>query len=98
VDVVWLDVQMWTGLRGNFQPFTEVVLDAPDPVPSSPDEWQHWVARSLAEVAAQDGWQAGRYFFSAELRDDNDRTTQVLSQGQWEWSPHIPAALPGEAW
>jgi len=70
MEQVWLDVQMWTGLRGNFHPFTDVVCDAPDPLPDVVDDWQRWATAHLGAVAAQESWQPGRYSYSAEQRDD----------------------------
>jgi hypothetical protein len=85
VDVVWIGVRMWTPLRGHFQQFTDVVCDAPQPEPAAIVEWQRWASDYLGAVAAQDGWQPGRYHFSAERRDDGGHSTEVLAQGMWEW-------------
>jgi hypothetical protein len=86
VDVVWLDVQMWTGLRGNFHPFMDVSCEAPDPPPADPDEWTRWAAAHLAAVAEQEGWQAGRYHYSAERRSDGGHALEVFTPGIWEWT------------
>jgi len=86
MDVVWLDVQMWTGLRGTFHPFTDVVCDAPDPQPAESGDWQHWASAYLGLVAQQDGWQPGRYHYSAERRDEGGHTLEVFARGLWEWT------------
>lgn len=87
MDVLWLDVSMWTGLRGDFLPFTDVACDPPDPAPRSVQEWQEWAAHYLAVVAEQDGWQAGRYHYTAERRDDDERTVEVIVHGHFSWDP-----------
>ena len=86
METVWLDVQMWTGLRGNFHPFTEVACAAPEPAPGIPGEWQQWAGAYLGAVAQLEGWQPGRYAYSAELRDEDGHTVEVLTRGQWEWN------------
>ena len=84
MDVVWLDVQMWTGLRGAFHPFIDVACDAPEPLPAAPGDWQRWAGAHLDAVARHEGWQAGRYHYSAERRDDDGRTLEVFARGLWE--------------
>jgi hypothetical protein len=86
VDSVWLDVQKWTGLRGNFHPFIEVDCRAPDPAPASAGEWQQWATAQLGAVALQERWQAGRYAYVAERRDEDGRSVELLTRGQWEWN------------
>lgn len=86
MDVVWLEVQMWTPLRGQLRPFTEVICDAPDPLPTDATTWQDWAAAYLDVVAAHDDWQAGRYHYSAERRDEGGHTLQVFARGYWEWA------------
>ncbi|WP_246631301.1 hypothetical protein [Pseudonocardia nigra] len=86
MDVVWLDVQMWTGLRGTFHPFTDVACEAPDPLPAIEGEWQRWASQYLGVVAMQEGWQAGRYAYSAERRDDGGHTLKIFARGQWQWN------------
>jgi hypothetical protein len=85
VNEIWLDVQMWTGLRGHVQQFTEVACAAPDPAPVDTVDWQEWAAAYLEAVAEQDGWQPGRYHYTAEQRDDTGRALEVLVRGIWEW-------------
>jgi hypothetical protein len=85
MDTVWLDVQMWTPMRGRMHPFTTVVCDAPDPAPRTTADWQTWAAAYLEIVAGKDDWQPGRYHYTAELRDDGGRTAQVFTRGQWNW-------------
>lgn len=87
VDVVWLDVRMWTGLRGAYQPFIDVACEPPEPLPVEPTGWQRWAGLNLESVAAQEGWQPGRYHFSAEHRDDSGHTLEVFAQGLWELVP-----------
>jgi hypothetical protein len=87
VDTVWLDVSMWTGLRGTFHPFMDVACEAPDPPPVDAGEWQQWACSYLTGVAQREGWQAGRYAYSAERRDDGGHPVEVLTRGQWEWAP-----------
>lgn len=87
MELVFLDVQMWTPLRGNYRPFTDVVCDAPDPAPTDVITWQHWAHDHLAAVAGHDGWQPGRYHFSVEHRDDADHTLQVFARGLWDYQP-----------
>lgn len=84
MDTVWLDVSMWTGLRGNFHPFTDVACDAPEPLPDESAAWQQWAVANLGAVAQRDGWQPGRYHYSAERRDEKGRTLVVLVRGHWE--------------
>lgn len=86
METVWLDVQMWTGLRGNFHPFMDVACEAPDPPPRDPAEWQQWANAHLDAVAQREGWQAGRYAYRAERRDDDGHPVDVLTRGQWEWN------------
>jgi hypothetical protein len=86
VETVWLDVQMWTGLRGTFHPFMDVACEAPDPLPAEGAEWQQWADAYLGAVAQQEGWQSGRYAYSAERRDDVGHTLEVFARGQWEWA------------
>ena len=87
MDTVWLDVSMWTGLRGTFHPFIDIACEAPDPPPGDEGEWQQWATSYLSAVAQEEGWQAGRYAYRAERRDAGDHATQVLTRGQWEWTP-----------
>ena len=47
--------------------------------------WQTWAAAYLEIVAGKDDWQPGRYHYTAELRDDDGRTAQVFTRGQWNW-------------
>lgn len=82
---IWLDVQMWTALRGHVQPFTDVICDVPDPVPVDTTDWQGWATGYLAVVAQQDGWQPGRYHYTAERRDDGGHVLGVYVRGIWEW-------------
>jgi hypothetical protein len=86
VDTVWLDVQMWTPLRGNFHPFLDVVCEAPDPAPAVEGEWRQWASAHLAAAAEHEQWQPGRYHYTAELRDDNGRQVEVKVRGIWEWA------------
>jgi hypothetical protein len=86
MDTVWLDVQMWTGLRGNFHPFMDVACEAPDPPPAGPSDWQGWAGAYLAAVAEQERWQPGRYAYTAERRDDAGHPVEVYTRGQWEWN------------
>jgi hypothetical protein len=92
VDTVWLDVSMWTGLRGNFHPFMDIACEVPDPPPADPGEWQQWASSSLGAVAQQEGWQAGRYAYRVERRDDGGHAVEVLTRGQWEWRPAVTAS------
>lgn len=85
MDSVWLDVKKWTGLRGHFHPFIEVDCKAPDPAPTSPAEWQQWATEQLGAVAQLERWQAGRYAYIAEWRDEDGRRMEVLTRGQWDW-------------
>lgn len=84
MDTVWLDLQKWTSLRGHLQPFTDVMCDAPDPAPQDVAGWQAWAVAYLDVVAKYDNWQAGRYHYSAELRDDGGHTLQVFARGYWD--------------
>lgn len=86
VATVWLNVRMWTGLRGNFHQFTDVASDAPDPAPTLAGEWQQWAAARLGVAAQQDAWQPGRYAYDVERRDDEGRTVEILARGQWQWN------------
>jgi hypothetical protein len=86
VETVWLDVQMWTGLRGTFHPFIDVACEAPDPMPAGTGEWQQWAGAHLGAVAQLEGWQAGRYAYRAERRDDGGHTLEVFARGQWDWA------------
>jgi hypothetical protein len=88
VETVWLDVQMWTGLRGNFHPFMDVACEAPDPPPAMAGEWQQWAGSHLGAVAQKENWQPGRYAYSAEVRDDEGHILEVLTRGQWAWNAH----------
>ena len=88
METVWLDVQMWTGLRGNFHPFMDVACEAPDPPPAMAGEWQQWAGSYLWAVAQKENWQPGRYAYSAEVRDDEGHILEVLTRGQWEWNAH----------
>jgi hypothetical protein len=94
MDVVWLDVEMWTGLQGNFLPFTDVECPAPEPLPADDRGWHQWAGAYLSAVAAQDGWQSGRYHYIAESRDDAGRPLEVFARGFWEWGtdPTMPRA------
>lgn len=85
MDQVWLDVQMWTGLQGNFHPFKDVVCAAPQPLPDLVDGWQRWAVGQLDVVAAQETWQPGRYHYAAEQRAENGRALTVFAQGVWDW-------------
>lgn len=87
MDVVWLDVQMWTGLRGSLQPLTDIECDAPRPVPDSVLGWERWAVEQLAVVAVKEGWQPGRYHYTAEHRDRSGHTDEVFARGYWEWAP-----------
>lgn len=86
MDVVWLDLQMWTGLRGHLQPFTDVGCDAPDPPPHDTQGWQDWATAYLDVVARNEGWQPGRYHYTVERRDEQDHILQVFARGYWELS------------
>jgi hypothetical protein len=91
VETVWLDVSMWTGLRGTFHPL--MACEAPDPPPTDAGEWQQqWAGAYLGAVAQQEGWQAGHYAYRAERRDEGGHPIEVLTRGQWEWTP---TAAPG---
>ncbi len=93
VDDVWLDVQMWTGLRGNFHPFIDILCEVPEP-PPEPNDIEGWRGSALAtltRVAAVDGWQPGRYHYTAERRDSVGRPQQVYVQGMVDLEP------PGES-
>jgi hypothetical protein len=92
VDTVWLDVSMWTGLRGTFHPYMDVACEAPDPPPADEGEWQRWAVAYLEAVARGEGWQPGRYAYQAERRDVGGHAVAVLTRGQWEWTP---TAAPG---
>ncbi|MGD9987498.1 hypothetical protein [Pseudonocardia sp.] len=87
MDVVWLDVQMWTPLRGSMHPFTDIECDVPDPVPDVPLVWERWALDHLAAVASHDGWQPGRYHYTAERRDRGGHAVEVFARGYWEWGP-----------
>jgi hypothetical protein len=80
-----IDVRMWTSLRGRLRDFTTVVVDAPDPAPRDAAEWRRWATEYLRVVAEEDGWQPGRYYYRAEVRNESDRTEQVITQGHWEY-------------
>ncbi len=84
MDVVWLDVRMRAGLRGHFHPFTDVMCDAPDPLPAEPAGWQDWATAYLDAVAAKDGWQPGRYSYSVERRDEGGHALETYVRGQWD--------------
>jgi hypothetical protein len=84
--MVWLDVQMWTGLRGTFRPFIDVACDLPEPLPAIVSDWQQWANGQLRAVAQQESWQPGRYHYSAEYRDDDGHTLQVFAHGVWDWT------------
>jgi hypothetical protein len=84
VDRVWLDVQMWTGLRGTFHHFTEIACAPPAPVPDTVDGWEVWAPAQLAAVAGTDGWQPGRYHWTAEQRDGGGRAVAVFARGVWD--------------
>ncbi len=86
MDVVWLHVQMWTGLRGTFHPFLDVACDPPVPVPAIEGDWQTWAVLNLESVAAHEQWQAGRYPYTAERRDDGGRALEVFVHGVWDWT------------
>jgi hypothetical protein len=85
VESVWLDVKKWTPLRGIFHPFIEVDCKVPDPAPASRSEWQQWATEQLSAVAQQESWQAGRYAYIAERRDEDGRSMELLTRGQWDW-------------
>ena len=85
MDSVWLDVKKWTPLRGNFHPFIEVDCMAPDPAPASRGEWQQWATAQLSAVAQHEAWQAGRYAYIAVRRDEDGRSMELLTRGQWDW-------------
>ena len=84
MDRVWLDVQMWTPLRGTFHPFTDVVCEPPDPLPAAVDGWQVWATAQLGAVAGQQRWQPGRYHYSAEQRDEGGQPLTVFVRGVWD--------------
>ena len=86
MDEVWLDVQMWTGLRGNFRPFMDVSCPVPEPLPTVVGVWQQWAVTSLSTVAAAEGWQAGRYHYCAEQRDDGGHALTVFARGTFDWA------------
>jgi hypothetical protein len=86
VESVWLDVQKWVGLRGVFHPFIEVDCEAPDPLPGSGSEWQQWATEQLRAVAVRESWQAGRYAYTAERRDEHGYRFELLTRGQWDWN------------
>ncbi|OLT11481.1 hypothetical protein BJF78_04770 [Pseudonocardia sp. CNS-139] len=85
VESVWLDVRKWTGLRGTFHPFIEVDCQVPEPRPVSGDEWQEWATAQLHAVASRERWQAGRYAYTAERRDEDGRSFEELTRGQWDF-------------
>ena len=85
MDVVWLDVQMWTGLRGSLQPLTDIECDAPQPAPDRLLSWEQWAVEHLTAVAARESWQAGRYHYTAERRDGAGHPVEVFARGYWEW-------------
>jgi hypothetical protein len=86
MDQVWLDVRMWTGLRGTFHPFMDVACPAPEPLPTVVGVWQQWAVACLGTVAAAEGWQAGRYHYSAEQRDDGGHALAVFARGTFDWA------------
>jgi hypothetical protein len=59
---------------------------APDPAPVSAGEWQQWATAQLGAVALRERWQAGRYAYVAERRDEDGRSVELLTRGQWEWN------------
>lgn len=77
---------MWTGLQGNFHPFLDVQCAAPDPLPEVVEGWQQWAVASLGTVATTEGWQPGRYHYSAEQRDDGGHTLVVFAEGTFDWT------------
>lgn len=85
MEKVSIDVQKWTGLRGNFHPYTEVVCDAPQPLPEEVGTWQQWAADSLLVVARAESWQAGRYHYAAQQRDGEGHTLTTFARGTWDW-------------
>jgi hypothetical protein len=80
---VWIDVQMWTALRGNFHPFLEIECDVPDggPAADDVDAWRERAVATLTRVADADGWQSGRYHYTVERRDPAGRALEVFVQG-----------------
>lgn len=84
MDAVWLDVAAPMGLTGNFHPLADLECEPPQPVPDTPHGWQRWAAGQLAAVAAQEAWQPGRYAYTVSIRDDGNRSVDVLTHGQWE--------------
>jgi len=80
---VWINVQMWTALRGNFHPFLEIECDVPDAGPAADDvhAWRERAMATLTRVARADGWQSGRYHYTAERRDPDGRVLEVFVQG-----------------
>lgn len=85
VDVVWIDVSMWTGLSGRVQPFTDVECDPPEETPTSSEGWKDWALTHLTVLAEQDQWQPGRYHYTVEQRDGSGRQLEAFAQGVWEW-------------
>jgi hypothetical protein len=80
---VWIDVQMWTALRGNFHPYLEIECDVPDggPAADDVDAWRERAVATLTRVADADGWQSGRYHYTVERRDPAGRVLEVFVQG-----------------
>lgn len=85
MDVVWIDVSMWTGLSGRVQPFTDVKCDAPEDTPASAEDWKDWALTHLTGLAEQDRWQPGRYHYSVQQRDPSGRPVDTFAEGVWEW-------------
>jgi len=80
-----LEVRRWTPLRGRLHQFTTVICDIPEPGPRDADEWRRWAVANLEDIAPRDGWQAGRYHFRAEVRDETDHPVEVLAQDHWQY-------------
>jgi hypothetical protein len=79
-ETVNIDVQMWTPLRGRLHDFTVVVADTPRPAPRDADEWHRWTEAVLVDVAERDGWQSGRYYFTAE-----GDGLGIVARDHWEY-------------
>ncbi|MBP2365753.1 hypothetical protein [Pseudonocardia parietis] len=85
MDNLWLDVHMWQPLRGALHPISEIECDMPDPLPHDYDEWHAWAEAVLLGIAARDGWQHGRYFFTIQERDETGHPVQELGKDFWDY-------------
>jgi hypothetical protein len=78
--IVTIDVQMWTPLRGRLHDFTTVEADTPVPPPRDAVEWQRWTEAVLGDVAERDRWQSGRYYFTTEAGG-----LGMVARDHWEY-------------